>query len=343
MRKRIDYFVRGYTGLGEVNYIESNVTELKDVYILKAANEKTATLFLKEFINLIEEEIVVEVIKNPDYSEAIDGVIVREKSIAILTTPYIKYVSSHSHLIDLTKYTKLPVTFVAKKRKEIIEKTITGFAESLEIHKKIQDIHRVDMDYKIADQIINDFLKENIAHYPDLDKEGHIYKRMFGTNTSEGIVSCVDNLITPIKNQVFLKGPPGTGKSYFMKKVMEEAINKGYDIEVYKCSFDSSSIDMIIIRDMNYCLFDSSSPHDYDPSEKSDYTINLFNLASTKDNTELNEVKIKELKIEFDKVFETALTELYKLQELAGSIENSEIKLTRIDVENILADYRINY
>ena len=120
-------------------------------------------------------------------------------------------------------------------------------------------------------------------------------------------------------------------------------MNKGYDIEIYKCSFDSSSIDMIIIRDMNYCLFDSSSPHDYDPSNKNDYTINLFDLASTKENTGINEAKINELKIKFDKVFESALTELSKLQELAGSIENSEIKLTHTDVEKILADYKINY
>lgn len=343
MVKRIDYFVRGYTGLGEVNYIESNVKDIKNVYILKAANEKTATLFLKEFTKLIEEDMTVEVIKNPDYIEAIDGIIVREKSIAILTTPFIKYVSSHSHLIDLTKYTKLPVTFVAKKRKEIIEKTMTYFSESLEIHKEIQDIHKVDMDHTITDQIINDFINKSIGQYPTLDKEAHIYKRMFGTNTSEGIVSSVDNLIKPIENQIYLKGAPGTGKSYFMTKVMEEVVSKGYDIEIYKCSFDSSSIDMLIIREMNYCLFDSSSPHDYDPSNKNDFTINLYERASKKENTEKNEFRINELQEKFDKTFEAGLTELAKLQELAGSIENSKIKLTHTDVKNILADYRINY
>ncbi len=295
MSEQIDYFVRGYTGLGEVNYIESNVKEIKDVYILKAANEKTATLFLKEFIKLIDDETVVEVIKHPDYAQALDGIIIREKSIAILTTPFIKYVSSHSHLIDLTKYTKLPVRFIAKERKKIVEKAITYFSESLEIHKELKEIHKVDMNFKIADDIINSFINEEIKAYPDLDKETHIYERMFGTNTPEGIVDCVDNLISPIKNRVYLKGAPGTGKSYFMKQVMNEVINKGYDIEVYRCSFDSSSIDMVIIREMNYCLFDSSSPHEYDPSKNSDYIINLQEVASTRENADKNESTIKEL------------------------------------------------
>lgn len=343
MKKQVDYFVRGYTGLGEVNYIESNIQGIRDVYILRAANEKTATLFLKEFIKIISDDITVEVIKNPDYAQAVDGVIVRDESIAILTTPFIKYVTSHSHLIDLTKYTKLPVTFIAKKRKEIIESTIGYFKESLDVHNEIKEIHKANIDFEIADKITSDFITKNIKTYPDLDKEAHVYERMFGTNTSEGMVTCVDNLIAPIENQVFLKGAPGTGKSHFMKQVMETVVTKGYDCEVYKCSFDSSSIDMIIIREMNYCLFDSSSPHEYDPSEKSDHTINLLELASTKGKTEETRSLINELQKSFEKKLSGGLTELSKFKELAGSIENSEIELTSNEVETILADYKVNY
>lgn len=343
MSKQIDYFVRGYTGLGEVNYLQSNVEEIKDVYILKAANEKTATLFLKEFIKLIDDDATVEVIKNPDYAQALDGIILREKSIAILTTPFIKYVSSYSHLIDLTKYTKLPVRFIAKERKKIIEKAITYFSESLEIHEEMKKINMLDMNFEIADQIINDFINEKIKVYPDLDKETQVYERMFGTNTPDGIVDCVDNLIAPIKNRVYLKGAPGTGKSYFMKQVMKEVINKGYDVEVYRCSFDSSSIDMIIIREMNYCLFDSSSPHEYDPSKKSDYIINLFEVASMRENAQKNESTINRLTENYNKKFSSGISELSKLQEFAGSLENSEIKLTNYEVETILTDYKVSY
>lgn len=340
MNGKIDYFVRGYTGLGEVNYIESNVKEIKDVFILKAANEKTATLFLKEFIKLVDDDTVVEVIKHPDFIQALDGVIIREKSLAILTTPFIKCVSSHSHLIDLTKYTKLPVRFIAKDRRAIVEKAINHFSKSLEIHKELKRINREEMDFKIADEVIKEFINKEINIQPNLDKETHVYKRMFGINTYEGITEGISDLIVPIKNKIYLKGAPGTGKSYFMKKIMNEVANKGYDIEVYKCPFDSNRIDMVIIREMNYCIFAYESN---EPSKEDGYIIDLQEIASSNVHPEENKILLKQLNEDYTKNYDLGVTELSKLQEFAGSIENSEIKLTNNEVEKILKDYKVNY
>src|SRR5699024_11411935 len=106
------------------------------------------------------------------------------------------------------------------------------------------------------------------------------------TNNTKIIYKCVYNLITPIKNRVYLKGATGSSKSYFLKQIMNVVVDKGYDVEVYRCSFDSSSIDMIIIREMNYCIFDSSSPHEYDPSKDTDYIVDFLNVLSTNENTD---------------------------------------------------------
>src|SRR5690625_7712448 len=112
MIQNSEKLLRGYTDTGKVNYIESNIETIKDIYILKTANEKTAELFLKELIKLIDDETIVEVIKHPDYKQALDGIILRERSMAILTTPFIKYVSSNTHLIELTNYIMFTVRFI---------------------------------------------------------------------------------------------------------------------------------------------------------------------------------------------------------------------------------------
>src|SRR5690625_2368566 len=341
MSQNIEYFVRGYTGSGEVNYIESNIEAIKDVYILKTANEKTAELFLKELIKLIDDETIVEVIKHPDYKQALDGIILRERSMAILTTPFIKYVSSHTHLIDLTKYTMLPVRFIEQNRKLIIDQAMNYISTSLEIYEKIREINKVSMNFEIADEIMNDFIKKEVKAFPALDKEATVYERMFGTNIPERIVECVDNLITPIKYRVYLKGAPGCGKSYFLKQIMNVVVDKGYDVEVYRCSFHSSSIDMIIIREMNYCIFDSSSPHEYDPSKDTDYIVDFLNVLNTNENTE-NVDKIKELSEEYTEKLNLGITHLSKLEEFEGSIKNSKIEFTRQEVETVLKDYKIN-
>src|SRR5699024_11895581 len=105
-------------------------------------------------------------------------------------------------------------------------------------------------------------------------------ERMFGTNIPERIVECVDNLITPIKNRVYLKGAPGSGKSYFLKQIMNVVVDKGYDVEVYRCSFDSSSIDMIIIREINYCIFVSTYTHEYESSNDTDYIVDSLHVLN---------------------------------------------------------------
>src|SRR5699024_1630564 len=153
------------------NYIESNIEAIKDVYILKTANEKTAELFLKELIKLIDDETIVEVIKHPDYKQALDGIILRERSIAILTTPFIKYVSSHTHLIELTNYTKLTFNLIEQNRKLNKYQIKNYISTSLEIYEKIREIKKSSMNYEIADEIMNDFIRKEIKAFPALDKE----------------------------------------------------------------------------------------------------------------------------------------------------------------------------
>jgi len=340
MSGQIDYFVRRYTGFGEVNYIESNAKEIKDIFILKAANEKTATLFLKEFIKLIDDDTVIEVIEHPDFTQALDGVIIREKSLAILTTPFIKCVSSHSHLIDLTKYTKLPVRFIAKERKSIVEKAISHFSKSLEIHQELKRINKEEIDFKIADEIINNFIDKEINIQPNLDKDTHVYERMLGINRDEGITDGKSDLITSIKNKVYLKGSPRIGKSYFMKQVMNEVTNKGYDIEVYRCPFNSDCIDMVIIREMNYCIVACRLNESH---KEKDHVIDLQEIVSNDAHSEEDKNLFKQLNENCNESYNLGVTELSKLQKFAGSIENSEIELTNNEVEKILKDYKVNY
>src|SRR5699024_3536970 len=134
------------------------------------------------------------------------------------------------------------------------------------------------------------------------------------------------------------KGAPGSDKSYLLKQIMNVGVDKGYDGEVYRCSFDSSSIDMIISRGMNYCIFDSSSPHEYDPSKDTGYIVDYLNvLTETSDNDD----ESKELSEEYTEKINSGITHLSKLEEFEGSIKNSKIEFTRQEVETVLKDYKI--
>ena len=82
-----------------------------------------------------------------------------------------------------------------------------------------------------------------------------VLKRFFGTTTPGGAVNFIDSITEDLNKRYFIKGRPGTGKSTFLKKLSKSLTEKGYDIEQYYCSFDPKSLDMVVCRELCFCVF----------------------------------------------------------------------------------------
>ncbi len=96
--------------------------------------------------------------------------------------------------------------------------------------------------------------------------KGKIRKIFPGANTSNGFYSYFDYIIPKDVNRIFcLKGGPGVGKSSLMKKVARDFVEKGYDVEVFPCSSDPSSLDAVVIEKLKVVLLDATAPHIVDP------------------------------------------------------------------------------
>ena len=81
-------------------------------------------------------------------------------------------------------------------------------------------------------------------------------------NTTSGFANHFDS-INPDKNAFtyIIKGGSGTGKSTFMKKVGEHFEKRGYDVEYFCCSSDTSSLDGVKIVQKNIAIVDGTAPH----------------------------------------------------------------------------------
>ena len=95
-------------------------------------------------------------------------------------------------------------------------------------------------------------------------REKHFF---LGGNTPLGFYSYYDYLLSQksARRIYCIKGGPGTGKSTLMKKIGEELLKKGADVEFAHCSSDPSSLDGIIIKPANIAFVDGTSPHIVDP------------------------------------------------------------------------------
>lgn len=98
-----------------------------------------------------------------------------------------------------------------------------------------------------------------------MNNERHFFP---GSNSADGFYSLFKYILPLDKaNRIFyIKGGPGTGKSYLMKKIADLFKSEDYTREYFHCSSDNESLDAINIKELSIALVDGTSPHVQDPS-----------------------------------------------------------------------------
>jgi len=87
-----------------------------------------------------------------------------------------------------------------------------------------------------------------------------------GGNTPDGFVNYFGEILESNTNRIFIiKGGPGVGKSTFMKKIGQDLLDKGYDLEYFYCSSDPYSLDAVAVPELKVAIMDGTAPHVMDP------------------------------------------------------------------------------
>ncbi len=137
-------------------------------------------------------------------------------------------------------------------------------------------------------------------------KERHLFP---GGNTSKGFYSFYKYILSQEDaNRILcMKGGPGTGKSYFMKKIGVHFAAKGYTIEYHHCSSDNNSLDAVVIKELKLAILDGTAPHMVDPIHPGavDEVLNMGE-ALDMDALFLNKKEIMEIQKRISKTFERA-------------------------------------
>jgi len=87
-----------------------------------------------------------------------------------------------------------------------------------------------------------------------------------GSNTSMGFVNFFGEILEANTNRIFIiKGGPGVGKSTFMKKIGQDLLDRGYNVEYFYCSSDPDSLDAVAVPSLKVAIMDGTAPHVMDP------------------------------------------------------------------------------
>ncbi|MFB4167801.1 hypothetical protein [Virgibacillus sp. JSM 102003] len=330
----LHYYVTGNTARGLVNLLDSNLNGINQVIKLR---HPSAVLKTKVIQNLLRhyQESMIEVLHSPLGSTYLNGIIIREKSLAILDESIVNGESAAINLEEAVPTKKHPDL---TDFNVLTQSAYDSFAKGLSIHDELEEVYINQMDFNRADQFTEEFIYTLLTGISKKARTAHTFHRLFGTNTVDGVVNVVPHLKENIANVFFIKGRAGTGKSTFMKKITKACVEHGYDVEMYHCSFDPNSIDMVLVRELDVCIFDSTDPHEFFPEREGEEVVDLYEELVAPGTDERFEVEINELNNTYKSYMKQGIQ---YLQQAGINFDKNEQNFSNTDVQKAV-DYTLN-
>ena len=297
------YFLRANTASGLVNLAESNLSGIDNLYILNGRSK-----FLKNIILKNVEKYTVEHGKNieccvsPFNISQLDAVILRESKTAVIDSSCITKIGKCTQIETdefispqkIEKY-KSRQAELSKNAQEALLGLYSSYKSAKAVHDEWEKLYIDNIDFARLNKF-EEGLLENMIDKKSSELSADCRKRFFGASTPDGSVNYINNLTEGIKTRYFIKGRPGTGKSTFMKKLAKKAQDYGYTHQIYYCSFDKNSLDMVVIPELSMCVFDSTAPHELFPEYDSDKVLDFYKEAGLSGTDERLEKEFAEIK-----------------------------------------------
>lgn len=160
------------------------------------------------------------------------------------------------------------------------------------------------------------------------------------SNSYDGFVSYFSEIFSPENYEkiYILKGGPGTGKSSFMKAIINAFKEKEVNYEAIYCSSDPKSLDGLILEHSSkkIAIVDGTAPHSTDPTYPGaiEKIVNLGDFWNEK-LLQSNNEKIKELSARKKQFYQNAYQYLSVAKSCSDIVFNSIKEATTLKNESI--------
>jgi Cdc6-like AAA superfamily ATPase len=333
--KILNYFAGGNTARGFYSLYDSSLQGLSRLFILKGGPGTGKSSLMKKIGSEWQEKgYDIQFLHCSSDNKSIDGVLIPELNAGIVdgTAPHViepkapGAVEEYVNLGEAWDSGKLQghketILELSEKISSAFNTAYSLFAEALRIHDDWEKIYIENMDFEKANDLTNRLIEKFFGHSRSAAGKGRVHDRFLGAATPVGAVDFVPNLTETVGKRYFIKGRPGSGKSTMLKKLAAEAQFRGYDVEVYHCGFDPHSLDMVIVRELDFAIFDSTAPHEYFPERETDEIIDMYSELITPGTDEKYESEIKDVGGRYKAKMNEAIASLAHAKELRDQLE----------------------
>jgi len=276
----IKYFTDAISAAGYVSLQKENLAEVSQIYQLKSPTDLLVHEMLEQLAKQLPRGLSPEYIYNTFNPELLAGLVIRELDTAFVSG---KTAVENAALISLDDvYCESKIKESQQQLDQLnqsmalqYEKVYMHLNAALHIHDEWEKIYIDRIDFKQADSFRNTVLNKLFEGVGTTGRTSSVVKRFFGASTPTGLTDFIPELTTGF-TRYFIKGRPGTGKSTLMKAVVKKAEALGLDLDIYHCALDPKSLDMVVVPELDFCLFDATAPHEYEPSLKHDEIFDTY-------------------------------------------------------------------
>lgn len=307
----INYFINSNSSRGYFGFFRPNFGGLSVVRLGGYPSVAASDMISGICIRAREKGLCVELIHNP-LDNSLEGVIVPEIKAGVMNYPL--YDEGEYHLAAILNDENLSRT------RACLTAARGHFASALEIHDRWEKIYSSNMDFSAADQLAAETIAKLIGQNA-LEKTGMVFDRFSGASTAEGAFDYIENLTAELGKRYFIKGWPGTGKSTLLKRIAESAVAAGFNAEVYHCAFDPNNLDMVILRELDICVFDSTPPHEYFPSRAGDEVVDVYKAAVSDKMNDKNRSEITSIASDYKAEIAKATKQLAKAKRYYDEVQ----------------------
>ncbi|MCL1989607.1 MAG: AAA family ATPase [Defluviitaleaceae bacterium] len=309
----VKYFTDAHSAVGYVNLQNENLMGILHIFHLKSPTEQGVHNVLEQLAcALLSRQLKPEyiyAILNPDL---LAGIVIRELSTAFTSG---KSIITDAKVIDLAPlYDK---STIKEKQDDLAElelivdpfyqKMTMHFNAALHIRHEWGNIYRdrmhVDQAHQFQAQFITRLFETKI---PPHSEGPRLLKRFSDTYTLDGACDFIPELTTGLKRYL-IKGPPGSGKSTLIKAIANQAMTKGYDVDLYPSSFDPNTLNMVIVPELSFCLLNATEPDNQVPSFLTDEVVDTDAFIKTGTNQRCAFI-LEEIESKYTKQMTLALT-----------------------------------
>ncbi len=284
----IKYFAGGNTSQGFYSLFASNLESLERLFILKGGPGTGKSYLITKIGNAWKEKgYALEYMYCSSDKDSVDGVIIPDLKVGIVdgTKPHViepKYPGIIDDYVDLgaawdaskLRKHKDDILSLTDQVSAAFQAAYKAFGEALIPYEKRKA--RVSKTLNVDKvKVLTERLVKTLFHDKGQVSLPTIKHRFHGALTPTGPCSFMEELIKPIGKRYFLQGRPGTGKSTLLRRLSLEAEMRGFNAEVYHCEFDPNSIDLLMIRELDFVIFDNKAPYELQPERQTDEVIDM--------------------------------------------------------------------